>query len=220
MRYVPPLRPLNILLESIEPSRASSTLTVVHVCVCVSRPPPPLSATNDLFTPLLAEKYLVLTLLTQLRHSRAFTHSRTRCFCTLRVRLYAGIKLEQKRGGDCGGGIDCVFDHLCRIGYFRPVFPTVRYWRRRHGHCHHRLLSGRVQTGEVRWRSESDRAACRHPHPASCCIASLQHFGSALVGDRRRSARSGHPPAPNDHLQSPDAYHDELVHTAAPPLYQ
>ena len=73
MRYVPPFA----LFETIDPSRASSTLTVVHVCVSRSTPPP-LTATNDLFTPLLAEKYLVLT---QLRHSlahsriHAFTHS-------------------------------------------------------------------------------------------------------------------------------------------------
>ena len=216
MRYVSRFA----LLESIDPSRASSTLTVVHVCVCVSRPPPPLSATNDLFTPLLAEKYLVLTLLTQLRHSRAFTHSRTRCFCTLRVRLYAGIKLGQKRDGDCGGGIDGVLHHLCYIGHSWSCLPTVRCWRRRHGHRHHRLPSGRVQTGEVRWRSESDRAACRHPHSASCRITGLLHFGPALVGGRRQSARASPPPASYDHLQPLDAYHAQCGHAAAPPLYK
>ena len=199
MRYVSPFAHL----ESINPSRASSALPAVYVCM--SRPPPPpLTATNDLFMSLLAEKYLVLT---QLRHSRAFTYSHTRCFCTLRVRLYAGIKLGQKRDGDCGGGIDGVLHHLCYIGHSWSCLPTVRCWRRRHGHRHHRLPSGRVQTGEVRWRSESDRAACRHPHSASCRITGLLHFGPALVGGRRQSARPSPPPAPTDHLQSPDVCH-------------
>ena len=139
--------------------------------------------------------------------------------CTLRFLHTAGIKLGQKRCGDCGGDIDGIFHHLYRTCDSRSYFPTVRCCRRHHGHRYHRLPSGRDQTGESCW-SESDRAARRRTHPASCCIAGLQHFGPALMGDFRQSARASPPSASYDHHQSPDAYHDECDHAAAPPLYQ